>query len=481
VYAGVLAPGLAMIGWLTHRDRRAAQFWLVVAGFSLLLALGQATPLAAMMFHVPLYNKFRAPVRNLLVLSFAISVLVGFGVASWQRRQVSMRQLRSALGCNLTIVAASLIAVWQSGGLTWPAPTIILPLGLWAIGSSICLGGAQRRARPQWYWLLLLVVMLDLTSFSWLDRRYPGGFNALGYPTLAAQHRQYLMPSAIVEQYKQRLTERHQRLLPLRGVQETYQNSLADIPPKTSLLWGVPSASGYGPLILSRYQQLLAITELGAVPVSRLSPNDRSLDILAVRYVLTQPLPAMPYWQRLDDLHPNTVVYENTRVLPRTWLVPETIALTSAQVLSAIQTSQLPDGRIYEPSKMALVEDAKAQFKSVVQLKSVAQSTDRADILKLTATHVQIQTDTAAPRFLVLSDIFYPGWQATIDGKPTQIFQTNYVQRGVQVPAGSHLIAFRFGPWSLWLGAGVTLATGVLGVYWLYRIPPVADAHSLTD
>jgi uncharacterized membrane protein YfhO len=69
-----------------------------------------------------------------------------------------------------------------------------------------------------------------------------------------------------------------------------------------------------------------------------------------------------------------------------------------------------------------------------------------------------------------LSDVFYPGWQATIDGKATKIYQTNYVQRGVQVPAGEHVVEYRFEPMSFKLGASITLGAMFGSVYWLWLV-----------
>ena len=49
----------------------------------------------------------------------------------------------------------------------------------------------------------------------------------------------------------------------------------------------------------------------------------------------------------------------------------------------------------------------------------------------------------------VFSDIYYPGWQCTVDGQPTQVLRANYVLRAIVLPAGKHTIAFRFDPQSL--------------------------------
>jgi hypothetical protein len=180
-----------------------------------------------------------------------------------------------------------------------------------------------------------------------------------------------------------------------------------------------------------------------------------------------QPMELNPQWQPVEQ-SPSGMIYQNQQALPRAWLVAETIPLTSAQVLQAIQTSQLPNGSVYQPQRMALVEDTKAMLHA-----PTLQSTDHVQILDLGATQIRLQTHAAASTFLVLSDVFYPGWQATIDGQPTQIFPTNYVQRGVQVPAGEHLVEYRFEPWSFKLGASISLVSGLgaaLALWWRNRV-----------
>ena len=181
---------------------------------------------------------------------------------------------------------------------------------------------------------------------------------------------------------------------------------------------------------------------------------------------ITKPIGTMDLsasWKKSIEQVPGTTLYINQQVMPRTWLVSEMIALTPEQILSTIRTSQLPDGRVYQPQKMALVEDPTAAIQW-----SALTSNDRAEILTLAETQVKIKTQAAAPTFLVLSDVYYSGWKATIDGQPTRIYQTNYIQRGVQVPAGEHVIEYRFDPVSFKIGAGITLVSGISVAYWLF-------------
>jgi Bacterial membrane protein YfhO len=172
---------------------------------------------------------------------------------------------------------------------------------------------------------------------------------------------------------------------------------------------------------------------------------------------------AIAKWRAVERFS-GGVMYENQQVLPRAWLVSRTVLLPPEQILAAIRTSQLPDGQVYRPEQMALVEVPQAQF-------AAAPAPGQVEIQDLQPTRVRLRTQTATPQFLVLSDVFYPGWQATIDGHSTPIFQTNYVQRGVLVPAGEHVVEYRFMPISFKLGVGIAMASCGVGIYGLWRRP----------
>ena len=61
---------------------------------------------------------------------------------------------------------------------------------------------------------------------------------------------------------------------------------------------------------------------------------------------------------------------------------------------------------------------------------------------------------------LVLNDAYYPGWKATINGQPADIFPAYYAFRGLILPPGQHTIEFRYRPasftWGVWI-SGVSL------------------------
>jgi hypothetical protein len=98
---------------------------------------------------------------------------------------------------------------------------------------------------------------------------------------------------------------------------------------------------------------------------------------------------------------------------------------------------------IIEPTGLAVSDaDASNEPSLFLPLKALRQN----------ANQVAIDYSSTVPAFMVLTDTFYPGWHATIDGQPTEMFRANYLFRAVHVPPGAHTVRFEYWPFSLVAG-----------------------------
>ncbi len=474
-FVGLIPPLLGLSGlWLARRSV-VAWFWAAAAITSLLLALGDATPVARWLFDVPVYDLFRAPGRWLLVFCFAFSILAGIGTAELMRATATDRVKALLFGSMVVaalVTAATTVAIVYSGTLeTWASTrvgldefsampwnnrAIAIPLAIFVAGLAVL---ALWASRPS-FWtsaLLLLVVLVDLGVFAesaeW--RNSP--------PASAVE-----APQAL-EAYQQEANRENQRAIPQMGIAQPGLAG-ANLPE----LWNFPSGSGYSPLAIERYTTLMKMDGGGRVSGGPFQARNVTLDLLAVRYVLVPRMAAgLPEltillsdpdrWQ-IAEVTGEGVIFENQRVLPAVWLVPEVRTLSAEDILTAAYESRLPDGSTWNPRTTALVESPTTPAYGQPAANSEAHLVSRS------ATRIEVDVRSDNGSFLVLSEPYYPGWRATVDGRSTEVVRTNYALRGLEVPPGTHVVRLEYHPSSF--HEGVAISTGSLGILLLIVVLP---------
>jgi len=97
-------------------------------------------------------------------------------------------------------------------------------------------------------------------------------------------------------------------------------------------------------------------------------------------------------------------------------------------------------------------------------------STGTVTIRRYAPEQIEVDVSSPTPAFLVLTDSYYPGWHAWVDGDPTPVLRADLLFRAVWVPAGEHRVRFAFQPDSLRWGALISLLAGLLTVAWLAQL-----------
>jgi hypothetical protein len=158
----------------------------------------------------------------------------------------------------------------------------------------------------------------------------------------------------------------------------------------------------------------------------------------------------------------DTVVFRNDRVMPRAWLVGDVKVAVAEEALKTITGQSNIE---FDPRKTALIETdlESAPFLSQLPYGRFSPGAS-AKIISYGQNKLKIDTSADQPSFLVVSEINYPGWIALIDGREEPIFQTDYLLRGVALPAGKHTIEMKYTAPAFWKGMYVSLLTiSILG------------------
>ncbi|RJP18456.1 MAG: hypothetical protein C4520_14480 [Candidatus Abyssobacteria bacterium SURF_5] len=173
-----------------------------------------------------------------------------------------------------------------------------------------------------------------------------------------------------------------------------------------------------------------------------------------------------PAWKPLagDAVPADLLMFENRMALPRTYLV-SVYVIARDETDSLQKMRELTSGR----SSSVVLEGGAPSFASAVATADLGEI----EITGYDRNEVTVHAATRRPCLAVLTDTFYPGWAAYVDGAKAPIWRANSLFRAVEIPPGEHMIAFRYEPASLRWGARISVLTviGILiGLFFEHRL-----------
>ena len=205
---------------------------------------------------------------------------------------------------------------------------------------------------------------------------------------------------------------------------------------------------GYSPVKLSIVEDLLNF-QLKKQPI-----NEQVLNMLNMRYVIAQ-----------NPQNGQQSLQINPGALGNVWFVKHlSFANEPIGVMKAMDQ--------FNPKDTAIIE---VGSKKDIAFEPVADSTATIHLVKNENDLIQYESSSTANQFAVFSEIYYNrGWKAYIDDKESTIIQTNYVLRGLAIPAGKHQIRFEFKPASYYESKKAATVSSAL--IWLLLIAAVASS-----
>lgn len=457
-YLGLASLLLGGFAAFVRRDR-VVLFCVTLALFSLFVAMVGNTPLVRVL---PGFTKLPAPYRFVFLWCFAVSVLAGFGAYTLNQDALDPKHLRRFLALVLGIaVAASVAALlyflfrepilaqarrailarYPDAGvrlikLDGFYATQLRGLVLWAVLSALTgmllvarsRGGARGRALFRYGVVALLVLDLGAQNQKYIRAMEPMSTDrAMGYEAFLARD-----------------PEPH-RVLPLAS---------AGIPHNALMLHGISSATGYESLILKSYYRYLEAMEGGPQgEIDRRAPilkNYRSplVDRLNIKYVLSGK-PITDADLSLVHQTPSVRVYRRKAFLPR------------ARVVHRVERVAGDEAALARLARMPLNSSVALVTPDAPELTLRAAGTGE-PVPRVTPggpNRRTIRADLGAPGLLVLSEMYVPGWRATVDGREAPVLKTDYLFCGIALPEGKHTVVLEYAPASVRLGAAITGAT----------------------
>jgi hypothetical protein len=409
-YMGVFPLLLAVIGIRRNWAHPWVRYLTGLAVAALLYSFGPFSWLNGVLYAiVPKLWMAREAPRILYLLDFALALAAAFGIETLftQGKQASWALLNQILFALVIACAACLLvpAIFGKPEISpWIGLSIVLIFCSYGLFRWILHGNRRPFAKV----LVVGLILFDLSAFDWT------ALNIMDVRKNGVDHLQRNLSLEGVNRFLD--AQRKPQAAPFR-----VQVDAVDRKPNIGDLFGIQSPDGGAVTLPADYTGIAG-----------------NRDLLNVRYVVKPASAQDPGPVYRDSAWK---VYENPGALPRAWLVHELVVSAPAgpPAYDASSTALL-NGGINETIEPAVHPEQEG----------VVFSSYRAQRLELT-----VRAQSRA--MLVLSETFYPGWRATVNGASQRIYKVDGDLRGVVVPRGDSTIVLEYRPLSVYAGALLTI------------------------
>jgi len=449
-FVGIVPTVFASLAVCLWKTRREVKFLFVLLFASLILAF--PTPVSIFFWKSGWFGLNAASAhRSLVLFNLSVALLVGFGADTFWEKKAAV--VKAYIVPSLTIVGFFIftLAAWRLSDVSSPAyahskvglRNLIWP-GAVLVSSFLLLWWGNRRTnlrRQVAFGLVLLVALAELFRFGWKFTPF--------------SPRNIVFPTTPVLDYLQNQEK------PFRTTGSRV------IPINMRMPYKIETMEGYDavyPLEISQFIAAITSKKSGTAPVGRYGTigdeTERVLDLVSVKYDVVvkrnkenQPdikgvIPAYFDQKQFPIVFEDrsVAILENKNVLPRAFMVYDYESSSGPKTLDKMLSADFPQ------DKKILLEDSPS-----LKIEKGGSSQILYTVYKETESELGVSTNQNG--LLFISDTFYPGWKAYVDGVEKKILQADYAFRAVEVPKGTHEVKFSYKPESFFLGlwaAGVS-------------------------
>ena len=421
-YIGIIPLIMALFAIFFRRDKKV-WFFSVLLFFSLLFSLPTIISNIPFILNIPILSTSQ-PTRLLFLVDFSLACLAAFGLDYYmEQKNKKIIPIISGMLFLFSIIwimvftksNPSIVENYQVIKSNLIFPSIIVLFASILILLSLFI-------RNKKYLFLLIILLVSLSVFDLM--RFADKF-------LPFTQKDYLFPPTKTLSYLANQEDKNFRIM-------TTDSRI--LPPNFSVMYKLQSIEGYDPLYLRSYAEFISAMERNKPDTSPpygfnriISPRNyqsQFINMLNVKYILSFSDISSERFIKIFE-EGQTMLFENKFVLPRVFFIKKTIITNEKE-----QTMK----ELFK-HKNALSENAIVQLKDKETMPDT-YTVGTAKIVSYTDSQIEILSNNNGNGFLVISDINYPMWRVTIDGKQEKIYTTNYLFRGVRVPKGTHTIRF---------------------------------------
>lgn len=418
LYLGVVAVSLALLGIALAWKDRAVKFFAALGLAGLIYALGKYSVFQGLLYAlVPFVEKARVPIASIFLTGCAAAVLLATAIdaIAADARHLWVKRFMFGTGVYAFVTGFTIWGIFIGKRLGWDFDdrvvlSVLVAILLCALLSAWRSGNLTTRNAGVLLILLLLFELGDNSGYR-LSSRAEAGQRVF---------RERTVNNADLAEW----LHWHKGTFRI----ETKNPELADN-------WAI-------------YHNLDTVHTYAGVTSNTFAIQDHLWNtrmLLNIRYTLAKE-PADPSEKEVFQGKSGIKIYENPDAFPRAWAVREVVQMNIDQ------------GQWTISNRLAELHWKAFTKQTPPKLPPCAGDAGTVDVQQYKTLAVTLQASMDCDGMVVLSDAYYPGWDATVDGKPAQTYEVDFTMRGVVVPKGKHEVQFHYHPWSVYLGGLLTFA-----------------------
>lgn len=443
LYIG-LAPIILAISALFYFRKSKFISFFTISSF-ILIVLFFRTPVSELFYklNIPFFST-GSPTNAIYLLSFSLSVLAGFGVEYLDK---SKRRILLISFLIFVFIFFNIFLLKDIVNLR----NIILSLALLLVIFIIFLISFIGKLKNKIAYLLILVTIIDLFFFF-------QKFNPF-------VPKEIIFPDTKIFSYLRKET----------GINRVWGYGVANIEPNFTTQYSIQTPDGTDPLYPKWYGELIQSTNNGRIGQSftnqtrsdaiisqktnELGANEnrsKILEMVGTKFIIDKKNSGTS--EKNFPVDQYSIAYQDD-----IWRVfkdkkAANRAFFANKVNFYLGAKEFEDkffNKSFNPADEILVENGSF---SKQEVENIGKSSSLI-VTKYSPNKVTLKTNSKTNQILFLSDTYYPGWEASIDGAKTNIVKANYAFRAIAVPKGFHTITFSYLPTSLIAGIFISMSS----------------------
>lgn len=488
LYTGIFSVMLSLWAILSDMNNSKTQFFALLAFLSLLFSLGNYTPFYYLVYYLPMFNKLRYPSMFISLYVFSLAYLSGRGLdvsreMNADNHRVSFWRLFLFFSMILILLFITLLLMSNHNYLlSWFLPYLKPKFMRETLSFFFKLG---IRTPERYLFLptffiatsLILLILLRFSSIPWGKVTYLVFFFLLLDLFLFGEKKKPLTISTFyqVEPQTVRFLKKDKDIFRIwadpiarADVRSNYNYNFQTkgygseelrellrmksmLPYNFPMVYRLFHVVGYDSIKPGLYKDYGLEAERQFVQ----EKNSTLLDLLNTKYILTNRDFDM---DNLELIRAGTIkIYQNKNYLPRAFFVNKIKVIEDEKKILKLMVE-----KGFNPKELLFLEKP-PPFQPSGNI-----SKNEVSIVEFKANHIVLQAKAEGKTFLLLSEVFHPGWKAYVDGKRQEIYKGDYLFRALPLDEGSHEVKFVYRPISFRIGLYISIMSSFLFIFSLF-------------